>query len=80
MVGTGPATQEITLPSAKLSKGRVYVVKSNANPKTLLCSSGDAIEGPTVATSGPSVPIKAKNAFTVVSNGHQIWHVIATVA
>ncbi|MGC2775398.1 MAG: hypothetical protein WA418_07125 [Bradyrhizobium sp.] len=79
VVGTGPASQKITLPSANVSKGRIYVVKS-INPTTLVCSGGDTVDGPTLATSGPAVAIKAKNAFTVVSNGDKTWHVIATVA
>ena len=79
VVATGLAVQAITLPRASGNMGRVYVVKSGVNASTLSCSTGDTIEGPTATASGASVAIKAKNAFTVVSDGIRTWHVIATV-
>jgi len=79
VVGTAASGQKIALPAALSAKGRVYVVKF-MNQATLQCTGSDTIEGPTAVTSGPAVTLKAKNAFTVVSNGQKSWHVIATVA
>ncbi|MGZ8157272.1 MAG: hypothetical protein ACXWT1_04505 [Methylobacter sp.] len=63
----------ITLPKCGLgNKGRVYIVKSQEGNSKLVRQPGDTIDGLA------NKEVRSKKALTLVSDGTQTWHVIAT--
>jgi hypothetical protein len=68
--------QSITLPKcAADNAGRVYIIKSVNSPSKLQSDAADSIDG-----AGTTFSIKKANAVTVVSDGANTWHIVATVA
>jgi len=63
----------LTLPKCSAdNQGRVYIVKSQSGTSTVNCDPADTIDGET------SKEVKLRKAVTLVSDGQQTWHVIAT--
>jgi hypothetical protein len=69
-------SQTITLPKCGPSnEGRVYIVKNVVAPSSALgCDPSDKIDNVS------SKKLAVGNAFTVVSDGENTWHIISTVA